>query len=316
MTDVPSTAILPGQVAVITPTKGRHRQLTHLLQTLASQADRPGQVLIADGGRDAALVVDRFKDLLPVEWVDCPMPGQIVQRNHALTRLRDEIRLVIYFDDDIQLQHDALQILLKFWNSRPVQPAGVSFNITNMPAQPDSTLRRLFLSPSEPKGRVFRSGYNSPVSNLASDLTPQWLIGGATAWRRDLLEQERAEPITSRWAICEDLIFSYPVGKREPLYVCAAAQVLHVDDEPTETYKAGLFRGRNATIWRYYFVTRHPELSKLAFFWMVFGQSLGRLVSALTGKGWQFGYIFGNAVGLAVCARALLTGRDIRHDLK
>lgn len=310
------TAIAPNEVAVITPTKGRHRQLTRLLETLSAQTAQPGQVLIADGGRDANALVALFHGRLSVEWVDCPLPGQIVQRNHALTLLRDEIRMVIYFDDDIQLQPDALQVLLEFWNSRQTQPAGISFNITNMPAQPNNAIRRLFLSPTEPKGRVFRSGYNAPVSNLSADLEPQWLVGGATAWRRDLLDHERAEPITSRWAICEDLIFSYPVGKREPLHVCAAAQVLHVDNEPVETYKAGLFRGRNATIWRYYFVTRHAELSKLAFFWMVFGQSIGRLASALTGKGWQFGYIFGNLAGMAICLRAALTGRDIRQDLK
>jgi glycosyltransferase involved in cell wall biosynthesis len=305
------------ELCIITPTKSRHRQLTCLLTTLAAQTQRVGQIIIADGGRDARAVVEPFADRLSVRWLDCPQPGQIIQRNLALQQVAPEIRVIIYLDDDIQLAPDAIEVLLDFWNSRLLTPAGVSFNITNMPPQPDNPVRHFFCMQTEPRGKVLASGYNTPVTRLTEDVESQWLIGGATAWRKDILMAHVNEGIASRWAITEDLMFSYALWKRgERLFACADARVQHIDDTPVETFKAGMFRGYNATVWRYLFVTRHPELSPWLFLWMMTGQSLARLGSAATGRFWQLGYVLGNARGMSQCLRALLFGYDIRRGLK
>jgi glycosyltransferase involved in cell wall biosynthesis len=303
-------------ICVVTPTKGRHKQLTQLLATLARQTQPVGKIIIADGGGDAEALVASFQDRLPVIWLDCPEPGQILQRNFALKQVPSSARVIIYFDDDIQLEPDAVEILVKFWNAQDQEPAGVSFNITNMPKQPDNLFRHVFLTASEPRGRVWKSGYNSPVTGVDSDLRSQWLIGGATAWRRDILFERVNEGIRSRWAITEDLMFSYPISKSgENLFVCAQAKVHHIDDTPTETFSSGLFRGNSAVLWRYLFVIAHPELSRLAMVWMVLGQIAGRVVQGLRGRTWNFGYAIGYTKGLMICARSMLTGRDIRHFL-
>lgn len=305
------------ELCIITPTKSRHRQLTCLLTTLAAQTRRVGQIIIADGGRDAQTVVAPFADRLPVRWLDCPQPGQIIQRNLALQQVAPQIKVIIYLDDDIQLAPGAIEVLLDFWNTRPVTPAGVSFNITNMPPQPDNPVRHFFCMQTEPRGKVLASGYNTPVTRLTNDIESQWLIGGATAWRKDILLSHVNEGIASRWAITEDLMFSYALWKRgERLFACARARVQHIDETPVETFKAGIFRGYNATVWRYLFVTRHPELSPWLFLWMMTGQSLARLGSAATGRFWQLGYVLGNAKGMGQCLRALLFGYDIRRGLQ
>ena len=69
--------------------------------------------------------------------------------------------------------------------------------------------------PINPKGTVFSSGYNSPISNLNESIKSQWLLGGATLWRRDILEKTQVEKKSMNWAIGEDLIFSYPLSKKE-----------------------------------------------------------------------------------------------------
>lgn len=302
---------------MITPTKGRHRQLGKLLETLAAQTVPLGQVLIADGGKDAEHVVARYSSTLPVTWLPCPQPGQIPQRNFALQQLDPAIRIVIYLDDDIQLAPDALEILLAFWNGQPVTPAGVSFNITNMPAPADNPVRHVFCMQTEPRGKVLPSGYNTPVVDAPHDLRSEWLIGGATAWHRDLITREVNQPIASRWAITEDLMYSYKVFKSGGrLFVCAASRVQHIDDTPTETFRAGLFRGYNATLWRYLFVVRNPELSLLRFFWMMIGHILARTASGVAGKTWQFGYVLGHIEGLFYCLVSLLFRVNVERFLR
>lgn len=305
-----------GEICVITPTKGRHRQLACLLKTLSRQTAPVGKVIIADGGRDAENLVTSYADKLPVIWLDCPHPGQILQRNLALQHLPDTARVVIYLDDDIQLEPDAVATLVAFWNVQKQTPAGVSFNLMNMPKQPDNWFRHVFVMASEPRGRVWSSGYNSPVTGLTEAIESQWLIGGATAWRRDILLGHANEGISSRWAITEDLMFSYPISKSgEKLFVCADAVGHHIDDTPTQTFSAGVFRGNSAVLWRYLFVTAHPELSTLAMTWMVLGQTAGRIAQGLRGNFWNFGYAVGYAKGLLTCGWSVATRRDIREFL-
>lgn len=287
-----------------------------MLRTLSEQTVKPGQIIIADGGRDAENIIAPYLDLLPVHWLDCPRPGQVIQRNVALECLGDDIRAIIYMDDDIQLEPNAIEQLLNFWNSQTKEPAGVSFNLTNMPAQEDNFYRHLFFMRTDVKGQVLKSGYNTPVVGLEEDIRSQWLIGGATCWRRDILRDFKNQEIPSRWAITEDLMFSYPVHKAgEALFVCASARGAHIDDTPTETFGAGWFRGNSAVLWRYMFVTAHAELSLWMFFWMVFGQIPGRVAQGMLGRGWHFGYALGYGRGLLLCLHSIVTGRDIRSYL-
>ncbi|MFN3228212.1 MAG: hypothetical protein ACE360_18470, partial [Hyphomicrobiales bacterium] len=266
--------------------------------------------------RDAEPLVRRFTDRLPVEWIDCPVAGQVIQRNIALRQLDERTKVVLYLDDDIQLEPGAIRELVGFWSRQPIEPAGVSLNLVNMPDQPDNVYRRLFLMGSRPKGLVRRSGYNTPVVNLSRDIESQWLIGGATAWRKDILLQHLNEEIPSRWAITEDLMFSYPLWHRgEKLFVCASARALHVDPSIKHSMRAGVFRGKAGVLWRYLFVRDRAELSVAAFFWMTIGQTIGRFAMALSLRPEAVGFALGYMFGLALSLRALAMGRDIRADL-
>ena len=175
-----SAALSADQIAVVTPTKGRPRQLRCLLETLSAQSTPVGAVLIADGGGDQADLVAEFADRLPITWLECPTPGQIPQRNFAYEHLPDHTRVVINMDDDLHLEPDAIESLVRFWNDRQREPGGVGLNLTNFPAQSDGPFRRLFGMGTTPFGRIWRSGYNTPITGVSDDIASQWLIGGAT----------------------------------------------------------------------------------------------------------------------------------------
>ena len=92
------------------------------------------------------------------------------------------------------------QLIINKYNSRKNKPAGVSFNITNMPHQPNSLFRKFFLMPLTPSGKVFKSGYNAPITNLNKTIKVEWLLGGATLWRKDVLENNPLPPVNLSWA--------------------------------------------------------------------------------------------------------------------
>lgn len=305
------------QIAAVIPTKGRPRQLTRLLETLSAQSVPLGQVLIADGGRDQEFLVQSFADRLPIKWLPCPVAGQIPQRNFAINQLADSIKAVIYLDDDIQVEPSAIATLITFFNAQHPVPAGVSFNLGNLPEQPPSELRRLFIMETHPNGKILRSGYNTPIVNLKSDLFySDWLVGGATLWRRDIIEAHKLPDLPSDWATCEDIIFSYPVSKVAPLHVCASARAYHIDDERVLTAKDYRRRGRAAVLWRAWFVQKNSDLSKVAFLWMNFGMLIGWSLRAMSGNTAAIGYLRGTASGLAEVISHWATGRDVSDAIR
>ena len=304
------------EICVITPTFNRNKQLNKLLETLAQQTSHVGNILIADGAGNANVLVENYKKDLPVRWLNCPVQGQIPQRNYALKELPVDCKVVIYFDDDIQLESNAIEEMVKFWNNQPTVPAGVSFNISNIPEQPDNIFRHIFCMATEPKGKVWKSGYNSPYGSNEKNMFSEWLPGGVTAWRKDILDAYSIPDISSRRAACEDLIFSYPVGKNEPLFVCAKAKVKHIDDITKLGFYKCLERGKNTVLWRLYFVSSNLDLSILLFFWMNFGLLLGYGVRSIKGDQDQQGYLVGTLLGMISSLRFLLLGQNIRDILK
>ena len=303
-------------ICIITPTFNRTKQLNNLLTTLTQQTLSVASIIVADGKGSAKEVIDKYRDHLPVKWLNCPVQGQIPQRNYALQKLPIACKVVIYFDDDIQLESNAIEEMVNFWNNQSPIPAGVSFNISNKPEQSDNIFRHIFCMATEPRGKVWKSGYNSPCGNKENNMSSEWLCGGVTAWRKDVLDTYSIPDISSRWAVCEDLIFSYPVGKNETLFVCAQAKVKHIDDITKLGFYKCLERGKNTVLWRLYFVSINPDLSVLLFFWMNIGLLFGYSIRSINGGQDQLGYLVGTLLGMGSSLRSMLLGQNIRDSIR
>jgi len=257
-------------LAFLIPTKDRPQNVEALLQSLAAQTVACGRVIVVDGGESIEKLVLGFRNRLAVEYYACRPPGQIRQRNLGISKLGAAVRLVGFLDDDLALESDAVDKMLAFWNSTQGDTAGVGFNIVNAPPYRASLLGRLFFLSSPSPGRVLRSGYNTRVDNIDHDLRTQWLGGGYAVWKREILEKYPQPELDTRWAIGEDLRFSYPIGKTHPLWVCADAKArLMPVFEQQLTAAAYRYRGYKGALHFFYFVCSHPELSRIACLWML-----------------------------------------------
>ena len=188
----------------------------------------------------------------------------------------------------------------------------MSFNIVNMPAERHTWLTG-FIGLTGPKpGRVLPSGRNTAILSVTEDVPAQWLCGGATVWRQVILREFNNRERYARWAMAEDLLFSYPIGKLYPMFVCAAAHVRHehvFDHNIRMKYR---YYGRTETLWRFAFVESHPELSRAAFLWLQVSTIVGRLgIGTLRGQWRQFQFAFGQIEGVCAGFLSLLRGRDV-----
>ena len=309
----PSQKYTGRDVAFVIPTMNRPEKIKDLFESLVQQTEPCGAVVVVDGGQSIKGVVDSFSDRLTIEHAECQPPGQIRQKNMGISLLNKRTLLVGHLDDDIVLEPQAIEKMVTFWNSCEENTAGVSFNIVNVPPERPSWLSCILGFSTREPGRVLRSGMTTSISHVSSSVRTEWVCGGATVWRRQVLEQFPHREIASRWAIGEDIIYSYPIGKQFPLYVCAQARVRHehvTDYVPTKTQDH--FHGFTQTLWLLYFIESNEDLSRTAFLGALSVKIAGKAVlGMLTLQMRHVKFALGQLEGILIGGRALLRGRDL-----
>ena len=295
-------------MAIVCATMGRPDKIRNLIASIAENSIHPGQILIADGGHNLKSVVAEFSDTLNLTCLYCPEKGQIVQRNFAHQHLASQIHIVLHLDDDIILYPDALRSALSCWNnlinksdkdlkSKPL--AGMALNIVGHPRKKNDLFRNLALMKVEPQGRVWCSGFASPHAPVDENCFTDWLIGGATMWSREVLGlHEHPLSFRTRWAFCEDVLFSYPLSKTYRLAVCAEALVEHNDSYVDHTFSQRIFYARTQVLMRNYLIFLNIDLSKMAFVWMTVCLMFGYFAKGLFVDIRNLGSFLGTFVGL------------------
>lgn len=269
-------------IGIIIPTKDRPEKIGILLNSIKDQSVDLGRILVIDGGESIKTIIDGFKNDLPVEYYECKPPGQIRQKIMGISLIDERTPLVGFFDDDIVLTENALNEMLNFWNTNNDEnTAGVSFNIINAPGHRHNVIKGLIGLSSPEQGRVLKSGMNVSIVAVAHDIKTQWLSGGATIWKKDILKEYPQEDMRGRWAVCEDLMYSYPIGEKHSLYVCSKAKVRHEHVYDHLTKVNHIYYGRTEALRRYYFVSTNKELSQLWFFWHVVSFGITRILYGL-----------------------------------
>jgi glycosyltransferase involved in cell wall biosynthesis len=305
-------------IAFIIPTKDRPQKIANLLKSFAGQRIMCGRLIIINGGQDIEDVVTEFTRILPIEYHNCQPPGQIRQRNMGLALLDSRTKLVGFLDDDIVLEPKAMGKMIECWNSVGKDTAGIGFNIVNIPQHQHSFLKGLMMSSSPIPGSILSSGVNVPFQNIKSDISTQFLGGGYTIWRREIIEEYHQETLNTRWAWGEDVRYSYPIGKKYPLYVCAAAQVRHehVYDQapPAHVHQ---YQGRQGAIAIFYFASSHSELSRPASLWMLSASAVANfVVGSVTLNPSLLKYATGRIEGIFICLKAILGFTDLRKEME
>ncbi len=309
------TEFTMADLAVICPTKDRPDKLARLLDNLSQLPEKPFQVLVADGGDGENLkpVVKKFAKELNIHHLLCPEQGQVLQRNYAHGYLHPTIKLVAHVDDDITFEVNAYQNILKFWNERAALTelpiGGVSFNLVDLKPIAASFLRKLFFMAPEPVGTVSRSGYARPFLPAGRNLKVDWLLGGATVWSRDVI-RDNPHPLSikTRWAVCEDLMYSYPLRHTHLMLACCDADAYHNENYNENNLKVSVFHGVSSTVMRYHFVRCNVELSTPAFVWMTIGIICGHLGVAVQGNKRALGLSLGMIEGLIRIFVSALSG--------
>lgn len=293
------------KIAYVVPTMDRPDDLRTLLQSLTAETRLADQIIIVDASDPPIKnVCDEFPSL-PLDYIRVFPPSLAAQRNAGMAKLRPEITIAGYLDDDIKMEPDATECMIVFWENAPADVGGASFSIINQPHYGKSALARFFLMDGPRHGQVLASGFPVQIPFVEKTIETQWLYGGATVWRRNVIEQFSYDEWYLGHGFLEDLDYSYRVNQKHSLHVIGDARVWHFSRPIAEGKHYAL--GLQQVVNRLYFTSKVGEFSKIKIYWALFGQVLQNLYGAIIRadkNSWQ--RTKGNLTGFV----AVLGGRD------
>ena len=251
-------------LAIIIPTKDRPFQVKRHLESLVEQNCETGRIIIIASGEDIKEIVLSFKKKLPVEYYRSD-PGQIKQRNLGISKLNNTTKLVATMDDDAIYCKNSIIEMINFWNENNSDIGGIGFNVVGLPSHKHTLIKSLLGFSVPEAGKILKSGWITPITNVSKNIKTEYLHGGTTVWKQTILKKNINHEINNPWAVIEDIMFSYPIGKKYPLYVSSKSKV-KIEEIINDVNSRFYFkRGESFFLQGLYFIVENNSLSVSKF---------------------------------------------------
>ncbi len=271
------------EFCILIPTRNRPLEVQTLLTSIQASKVKPLQVIVVSSGEEILQVVEKFASDLAITYIHSEISGQINQKKLGLSAINPRAKWVVFLDDDLLVYPDSFELafgcIYDFERDTGKDLAGVGFRLPvtsrfNNGGKFTRMAARLFGIDNQPAGHVLSNGHATSYLEQQATLETSWL-NGASMWRVESTLTYGSHGVSSSYAACEDLIFSYPVGKLKSLIYCPNAKLDFQVSEKTNFESPSVYLA--ALYWRYYFILEHQEFSIFRFNLT----QLGRLIFAV-----------------------------------
>ena len=118
---------------------------------------------------------------------------------------------------------------MAYWRRAPATVGGAVFNLVNHTDPPRHVwLKSLFGIESKRKGALLPSGYNTKIGAVDRTMDVEWLFGGATVWRRSIVEDGGFDEWFEGPGALYELDICFRVGDRYRMVAVAEARAEEV----------------------------------------------------------------------------------------
>lgn len=217
--NMPDTGFL--SVSVIIPTKSRAADLARTIETLLLQTVQPLELIIVD--QSPALTFTRQIPIPVVCIHDPTLSGASVARNVAMDRAQGDIWL--FLDDDVLLEPDFIEEILKAYNSNVTGVSGIITNYSVPPLKQRLWESLFQLGP-------FRDERQSIYRRAASlrgmeQIRVRQFGGGLMSFRASAICGHRFDTNLTGASPGEDIDFCVGLPKDSVLLITPRARLIH-----------------------------------------------------------------------------------------
>jgi glycosyltransferase involved in cell wall biosynthesis len=294
------------EFSILIPTRNRPLEVKKLLTSIQATTIKPLQVIVVSSGEEIFDVVEKFTSNLEITYIHSEISGQINQKKLGISAINPRAKWVVFMDDDLLVYPDtfeqAFRCINAFSRDSGADLAGIGFGLPvtsrfNNGGKFSRSVARLFGIHNHPAGQVLRNGHATSYLEQQSMIVTTWL-NGASMWRAEKTSTYGSHGISSSYAACEDLIFSYPLGKKSSLLYCPDAKLDFQETEKTNFENPAIYIA--ALYWRYFFVLEHREFSILRFNVTQLGRLLFGIKQNSRGRIKYFSYVLPATLKVAI----------------
>lgn len=319
------------EITIIILASGNAEKLATSLESLKEQSDQFSETIIvlpvmeetSPPFRALIELAETIQDYMTLTWLTSSSRADRDKRELALNELSDKTTALLFLDEGVKLAPDALSNLIYFWNSQMATPAGVGVALSEGPAvneviddsTPDSEsmiekIQSLLKGKNYPPGSLLPSGAHIPLEKVNKSRRTEWLPNRAVLWRRDIISAYALPKLAANTSLYEDLLFSYSVGKNEPLFICAAAKGICEKNEFSLDFKAARHQGEVAVLRRNLLVNTYSVFKYHRFMLLVLEEIISHCAKGVRGEREEFGQAIGKSEALFKCVKARLLKRS------
>ncbi|MFN3805202.1 MAG: glycosyltransferase family 2 protein [Pyrobaculum sp.] len=277
-------------VSVVVPTRDRVEYLKSCVESLARQSHPIDELVIVDSsvGRETEEFVKKLRPPFKVVYIR-ERVGTAKARNLGIEAASGDI--VIFTDDDVVLDRDYVKEVLKIFAAGRGKVGGVGGMLIvegegdggrSLRLLPTYVFNLAFLRGSWRRGAVLPSGFPTRFPDTLSIV--EHLDTSNAAFRREVLKEfrfdERLEEL-SRYAMWEALDFSYGVSRKYLLVINPRAKAIH---RRAPTSRVDYLQYNRVYVYNLYYIVKKHKLSRLAFWWSIFGLLLKHAIRGILWK--------------------------------
>ena len=290
-------------ISIIIPTKNRYQDILNTVKSIGEQICLPDEFIIVDQNTSDDVkncvipLFDSFdsfkKHKTILKYIHNPQINGLTQaRNRGIEK--NESDIVFFFDDDVILEKDFIFNVMEIYKKHP-EIFGVSGIMTNYRVGfIESILRRIFELGNFYDQRI--ALYINRRYKDAEYVPVSMLYGGLTSYRKEVFEEFSFDENLIKYALGEDIDFSFRVSRKYKTVIAPGARLIHVESN------AGKSNDRkfkeNLVFMSHYFFKKNMDKNLgnyLRFIWLNVGYLVNSIILAAK---MNIDFLIGNIIGL------------------
>jgi len=289
-------------LSTIIPTKDREKDLLECIDSISKQTVKPVEVLVIDDGQIPEAVKEKIRNLLSkgsvaFKYFKKDKPGLAESRNLGAKEAKGEV--ILFLDDDVILENDYFENLLKVWKKRWGEEkfAGVSGVIINSRKKSflEIIFDKIFLLHSKKSWSILPWGFQTCDSRLKNEEIADWVSGCMASFRKEIFDIHQFKSLQPGRTGAEDIEFCWQL-KNDGYYFIVTPYAKLIHNQSLAGRESSFLTGFKEGVNRKIMFKMHAEKSAknyFCFYISSFGWVLRQFLAAhySTGFGMIKGYL-------------------------
>ena len=218
-------------LSIVIPTRNRLEMLNRTLTYLSINRFFFKEIIIVDSSDK--IYKNKIKNLKSFKKLNIKIfnskPSISLQRNIGLKCISKKIKYVMFLDDDLKFEKNALKNMFYFIKKKK-NVIGFGFNliIKDINSFAESFKKNKFMKLlgiyDFRDGIVTPSGWQTKAINLKKNKLVEWIPTQAVIYKNNKIDKLRFDESYGAYSYLEDLDFSYSFKKKGNLIICSNAK--------------------------------------------------------------------------------------------